>query len=62
MGHSDIKFTKKVYTKYDPTINKGDILDVWGDRYPTDFDMSVVLKVVLNDVQKNVINLEKRVS
>jgi len=51
MGHSDIKMTKNVYTKYDPTVNIDDILAVWGTWYPTDF----VLKIVLNSVPKNVI-------
>ena len=49
MGHHDIAFTKKVYTKYDPTIDETDIRKVWGDWYPTDF----VLKSVLNNMQKN---------
>jgi integrase len=62
MGHSDIKFTKKVYTKYDPTVNKQDILNVWGEWYPTDFDMSNVLKLGLNHVPKNVLTMEKVVT
>jgi len=53
MGHGDIKMTKNIYTKFDPTIVKEDILDVWGDWYPTDF----VLKSVLNDVPKNTQNI-----
>jgi len=46
MGHHDIAFTKKIYTKYDPTVDKCDIIDVWSDWYPADF----VLKSVLNNV------------
>lgn len=62
MGHSDIKMTKNVYTKFDPTVNKDDILAVWQNWYPTDFDMSTVLKVVLNEVPKTVKNCQKLVS
>ena len=59
MGHSDIKFTKKVYTHPDPSVNVNDILAVWGDWYPTDFDMTNDLKKVLNHVPENVVFMEK---
>ncbi|MCL2846372.1 MAG: tyrosine-type recombinase/integrase [Firmicutes bacterium] len=48
MGHSDIKMTKNVYTKFDPTVDKDDILAVWGEWYPENF----VLKPVLNNIPK----------
>ena len=48
MGHSDKEQTRG-YTTFDPTVDKDDILAVWGDWYPTDF----VLKSVLSNVTKN---------
>ena len=48
MGHSDYKMTKNVYTKFDPTVDKSDILAVWNDWYPNDF----VLRTVLTNQRK----------
>lgn len=37
MGHKNIKLTYDVYTSFDPNITKQDILDIWGDWYPSEF-------------------------
>jgi integrase len=37
MGHKDIKTTYNIYTSYDPTVTRQDVLNVWGDWYPQEF-------------------------
>ena len=34
LGHKSIAMTNDVYTTYDPTVTRKDILDIYGDLYP----------------------------
>jgi len=35
MGHKDSRMTSDRYTTYDPNITKQEVLDIYGNLYPT---------------------------